>query len=140
MRYYLDTNILAFLLLDRQDEFCPDVAEILLDYGTIRLTSSVCVHELMHLFQIGRLDPKGKRNFRCESVLDMLDIAGIDIVPVNRKHLEAYANLPMHGHHTDPNDRLIVAQSIADRIPVISSEHQFKLYQKDQLQFVFNVR
>lgn len=140
MRYYLDTNILAFLLLDRREEFCPDVAEILLDYGTIRLTSSVCVHELIHLFQISRLDPKGKKNIRIETVLDMLDIAGIDIVPVNRKHLESYSNLPMHDGHSDPNDRLIVAQSIADKVPVISSDHKFKLYQKDGLRFVFNAR
>lgn len=139
MRYYLDTNILIFLISGQNDELCPDVAEILLDYSTIRLTSSICVHELVHLLQIGRLG-KAAQRIRPESVLDMLDIAGIDIVPVNRKHLEAYVNLPMHGHHTDPNDRLIVAQSIADRIPVISSDHQFRLYQKDQLQFVFNVR
>lgn len=140
MRYYLDTNILVFILLGDRDEFSREVYDILFDYETIRLTSSICVHELIHLCQIGKLSRNKKNAVKAEEILSILEGMDIRIVPVNRKHLEAYANLPMHGHHTDPNDRLIVAQSIADHIPVISSDHQFKLYQKDQLQFVFNVR
>ncbi len=48
MRAYLDTNILAFLLLD-DSQMSTDVQEILADYDNILMTSVVCVDELIHL-------------------------------------------------------------------------------------------
>ena len=55
MRYYLDTNILVFLITGQKDEIDPDVKEHIFDYANRMMTSSVCVHELMHLYQIGKL-------------------------------------------------------------------------------------
>ena len=54
MRLYLDTNILVFLLGERKS-LSNDVMEILFDYSNTFYTSSVCVHELIHLFQIGKI-------------------------------------------------------------------------------------
>jgi len=42
--------------------------------------------------------------------------------------------------HKDPNDHIIIAQSISDKIPVISSDRKFKLYEKQGLKLVFNKR
>ena len=53
MRLYLDTNILTYFLYNR-DELSDDVKMMLFDYSNILLTSSVCVHELIHLVQIDR--------------------------------------------------------------------------------------
>jgi PIN domain nuclease of toxin-antitoxin system len=42
------------------------------------------------------------------------------------KHLFELQHLPFH--HNDPFDRLIIAQSIAEDIPIITSDPKFKLY------------
>ncbi len=55
MRFYLDTNILIYLLRAERDELCPDVLSVISNYESIMLTSTVCVQELIHLFQIGKI-------------------------------------------------------------------------------------
>lgn len=140
MRYYLDTNIVIFLLRDRA-ELCPDVRQLVYDYANELLTSSVCVQELIHLCQIGKFDHdrRGKR-LRADEVLDMVSEAGVGIVPVDVTHLRSLATLPIVGVHRDPNDRLIVAQAIADHIALISSDGRFFSYEKEGLDFIYNVR
>lgn len=141
MIYYLDTNILVFLITEQKDEICPDVQEIFSDYGGKLLASTVCVHELMHLYQLNKLPFKRKAKAPVlAEVLGWLDEMGIEIVPVTRHHLEKFAVLPLYDDHRDPNDRLIIAQAITDRVALISSDHKFSRYRKDGLDFIFNER
>lgn len=42
------------------------------------------------------------------------------------KHLDFVATLPFH--HSDPFDRLIVAQALSERLPIVSSDRQFDSY------------
>lgn len=44
-RYYLDTNILVFLLEKRSDEISKEVGELIMDYENLLFTSTICVHE-----------------------------------------------------------------------------------------------
>lgn len=141
MRYYLDTNMLGFLFTQRENEICPEVKDKLSDYVNILMTSSVCVHELIHLCQIGKLSfKKGVRAPSPTDVLEWLDYMGIKMIPVDKRHLQLYSELPMQPDHRDPNDRLIIAQAIADKIPLISSDRKFEWYRKHGLDFVFNAR
>lgn len=138
MRYYLDTNILIFLLLN-PGELSHTTREELNDYSNMLLTSEVCVHEFIHLAQIGKLG-KGKHSIDPNAVLKAISDTGIEIVPVSRLHLRQFAALPFHGDHRDPNDRLIIAQAISDRIPLISSDGNFSDYAEDGLEFIYNER
>ena len=141
MRYYLDTNMLGFLSTQRENEICPEVKDKLSDYVNILMTSSVCVHELIHLCQIGKLSfKKGVRAPSPTDVLEWLDYMGIKMIPVDKRHLQLYSELPMQPDHRDPNDRLIIAQAITDKIPLISSDRKFEWYRKHGLDFVFNAR
>lgn len=140
-RYYLDTNILVFLLERRNDEISKEVGELIMDYGNLLYTSTVCVHELIHLFQIGKLHIK--RNGKDADISDFskwLDEMSIKIVPVTVKHLQLYSSLPLFEEHRDPNDRLIIAQAISDKIALVSSDRKFDRYVKYGLDFVFNKR
>ncbi len=134
MQYYLDTNILAFLLTNK-DSISRKVENILSNYENILLTSSVCVMELIHLFQIGKLR---KRNFDVSFVLDKIAEFNIAIKSVQEQHLQTMSELQFFQDHTDPNDRLIISQAITDKIPLISSDRKFSKYQ--DLKFVFNER
>ena len=142
MKVYLDTNMLYFLLLKSKDEISPAVNAILEDYQTVLYTSSVCVHELIHLCHIGKV-PIGKKNSvlkDAHDVLTWLNDMNIDIVMVTEKHLQVYADLPFADNHKDPKDRLIIGQAISDKVLLVSSDHKFERYMKCGLNFVFNKR
>ena len=140
-RYYLDTNILVFLLEKRSDEISKEVGELILDYENLLFTSTVCVHELIHLSQIGKLHIKRKgKNADISEFSQWLDEMSIKIVPVTVQNLQTYSTLPLFDEHRDPNDRLIIAQAISDKIALVSSDRKFDMYEKYGLEFVFNRR
>lgn len=141
MIYYLDTNILIYMLDREPDELSRDVVAILMDYENTLRTSTVCVHELIHLFQIGKVPLKRNgKDVDINNFSEWLQDMGIDIVPVSVKHLQTLAALPLMEDHRDPNDRLIIAQAITDKITLISSDRKFDRYVKYGLDFVFNKR
>lgn len=140
MRYYLDTNILVFLLTGDAGNLSHEVSEILQDYSNTLLTSSECIKELVHLVQIGKIGNSKKQPLAAADILPMLYEANIDIVYVSKQHLDELVSLQLQEDHRDPSDRLIIAQAINDRIPLISSDHKFKWYEKFGLDFVHNKR
>lgn len=73
-------------------------------------------------------------------MFDAIEDLGIEIVPMNKYHLLQYANLNTVHNHKDPNDHIIISQAISDKIPKISSDHKFKEYVSQGLEFVFNKR
>lgn len=140
MRYYLDTNILVFLKMEDLTEISDDVKSLIEDYSTLLYTNTVCVQEIIHLCQIGKLGKKGSSFTDATEIVEWLNMADIRITPVTERHLKEFSSLPFHSDHKDPNDRLIIAQAISDRIPLISSDHKFSLYKHDGLELIFNKR
>lgn len=137
MRYYLDTNIIYFLLFNPQ-EISSDILDVLGDYETITYTSSECIKEFLHLFETDNLSTK---KIKANNVIDVIkDDLGITIVPFTEKHLRKLAELPYYEKHKDPNDRIIIAQAISDKIPIISSDNKFHNYVQDGLKFMYNKR
>jgi PIN domain nuclease of toxin-antitoxin system len=64
------------------------------------------------------------------SFQDMIDFeiprSNFSISPLTAEHLIQLQRLPLH--HRDPFDRLIIAQSIVEGVPIITSDPKFKLY------------
>ncbi len=133
MRLLLDTNVLVYFLYSN-DDLSPSVKIDLLDYSNVLFTSTVCVQELIHLCQTGKIKQEA------DNVVSDLDNAGINIEQVTEKHLKSFAGLPLYDDHRDPNDRLIIAQAIADRVPLVSSDRKFSLYERYGLDFIYNER
>ncbi len=141
MRVYLDTNILAFLLMGNYDDISNDVLSLFRDENTINLTSVVCVDELIHLCQIGKVPISKRSPIKSPSdITEWLDGISIQVTEVRKKHLDEVAGLHLYEDHRDPNDRLIIAQAISDRIPLVSSDRKFGRYEKYGLDFIFNER
>ncbi|KAA6301699.1 MAG: hypothetical protein EZS26_002164 [Candidatus Ordinivivax streblomastigis] len=138
MRYYLDTNVLIFFLLDN-DQLSTDVFEIINDYSNSFYVSSIVVKEIIHLHKRGII--KESRFKTANDILSAIKKAGIEIKPLNEYHLIKYAEMiiPVH-EHNDPNDHVIIAQAISDQMPIVSSDHQFKHYTHQGLNFIFNKR
>ncbi len=137
MRYYLDTNMLVFLLFDL-NSISKKVASILSNYENLFFTSSICVIELIHLLQIGKITRKGWT--KDKDIISELEKVGVSIKPIQNKHLQVLSKLPIENDHRDPFDRIIIAQAISDKITLISSDRKFVSYTKTGLQYVLNER
>jgi PIN domain nuclease of toxin-antitoxin system len=114
------------------------VINILYDFSNILYTSSIAINELIFLHKSGKIELVNCKS--SQDVLNGIRKAGIEIVFYNTYHLKKYLELNLVQNHKDLNDHAIIAQSISDKIPVISCDHNFKLYQKQGLQLVFNKR
>jgi PIN domain nuclease of toxin-antitoxin system len=52
-------------------------------------------------------------------------------LPIEDAHAMGVARLPMH--HRDPFDRLLIAQALAERVPIVTSDAQFRRYDVNSL-------
>jgi len=140
MRYYFDTNILAFILFDKrlEDNCDKNVREIVSDYENRFYISTIAIRELIKLYHDGELE-----SIKFKSMNDiflLLEEYNIEIKPFTKQHVITYGKLSLMADHKDPNDHMIIAQSISDKIPLISSDKKFILYENQGLQLVFNKR
>jgi PIN domain nuclease of toxin-antitoxin system len=137
MRYYLDTNILVFILSRSKDNLDARVESMVSDFSNILYASSVAVNELIYLHKSGKIEL-----INCKSAQDVLSsIQGIGIeIFYNSHHLKKYSELDLVENHKDLNDHAIIAQAISDKIPLISSDRIFENYRHQGLNFVYNKR
>jgi PIN domain nuclease of toxin-antitoxin system len=61
-----------------------------------------------------------------EELPDEIVDAGFGWLPVAPEHAWAVRGLPLH--HRDPFDRLLVAQALAERIPIVTRDERFAGY------------
>ncbi len=60
-----------------------------------------------------------------------LQINDIAMLPIEVPHLAQVATLPLH--HRDPFDRLIIAQSMVENLPILSRDSAFDDYDIERL-------
>ena len=106
MRYYLDTNILIFVLFGEQDSIHRDVKEILEDYANSLLVSSVAVQEMILLYRIGKLNSKPL--YRNEKdLIQKIEELNIQTVFFSKENNATYCDLQIADNHKDINDHLM---------------------------------
>lgn len=59
-------------------------------------------------------------------VISQRDINDVQILPVELEHIWQLDNLPLH--HKDPFDRMLIAQSITENLPIMSIDSVFAQY------------
>ena len=91
--------------------------------------------EFLHLFQQNRIKVNLKKP---EDIFEYIENLGYTIKYIKKEHLKTFANLPRVKNHNDPSDRLIISQSITEKIPLISSDTDFPLYRKHGLDLIEN--
>ncbi|MCL1934152.1 MAG: PIN domain-containing protein [Candidatus Azobacteroides sp.] len=134
----LRSNIIIFILSNDKDEFCARILDVLEDYSNTFYISTFVLKELILLYKEEKLKHLKYKSYK--EIFDSVDDLGIKIISVQRSNLSAYAELIPVADHKDPNDHLIIAQSISDNIPIISSDRKFKSYERQGLQLLFNKR
>jgi PIN domain nuclease of toxin-antitoxin system len=134
MRYYIDTNILIYLL-DNKSNLSKNTKSIFEDYEHQIYVSSEAIKEFIHLFQQSRIKFDIKK---ADDIFEYIEQWGYTIKYIKKEHLKTFANLPIVKNHKDPSDRLIIAQAITEKVPLISSDTDFPLYRKYGLDLIEN--
>lgn len=127
MRILLDTRIFIWwngnlrLLSPTARALCEDPRNTL-------LLSCVSLWEMQIKYQIGKLhfnDPL------FEIIRTQQQSNGLQLLPIETEHIFALQELPFH--HRDPFDRLLIAQSKVERIPLLSADGAFSQYDVELL-------
>lgn len=123
MSYLLDTS--SFLWFVHDDKrLSAAAAEHLADSGNAIFLSIASVWELAIKVNLGR----GLELLRPfpEFIDDQLNTNRFQLLNVSISHLKRVAELPQI--HRDPFDRLLIAQSLVEDLPIITSDGMFDAY------------
>jgi PIN domain nuclease of toxin-antitoxin system len=93
----------------------------------IRVPGHVLELSALSLSEIAIKNKSGKLDLPEADLLKALEDLDIHILPYTREHASRLFGLPWH--HADPFDRQILAQALAENIPVITSDETFGRYE-----------
>jgi PIN domain nuclease of toxin-antitoxin system len=83
------------------------------------VVSAAVIWEVAIKRRLGKLDAP-------PNLLDYLDQAGVDLLPITARHADRVGTLPLH--HRDPFDRLLVAQADIDGLVLVSGDAELRRY------------
>lgn len=114
MRLLLDTHVLIWSCFDRK-KLSPTVETLLLDTSNDLFYSAASIWEIAIKVSIGKLYIPGGIE---QMVLDIGSQLLAMPIHVNNAHAAAVVHLPQH--HSDPFDKLLAAQSLYEKLPIVS--------------------
>ncbi len=119
MRLLLDTAILIYAV---------EAPERLSKRATAALQNSENILELsvISITEIAIKTSLGKLQVSPAIVRQALQDLDIRVLNYSGDHALRLFDLPLH--HSDPFDRQIIAQALAEKIPVVTPDEKFKLY------------
>ena len=122
MRYLLDTHTFLWWIADDR-KLSAHAREVIADSDNDIVFSAVSAWEIAIKYAIGRLslDHPPKRFVR-----DQLKKTGFPVLDVRLDHALEVSELPQI--HSDPFDRLLIAQCRCDSMPLISSDKTISQY------------
>lgn len=127
MTIILDTH--TFLWFIAGDKKLSTQARSLIEDPNNRvLLSIVSVWEIVVKASTGKLPLS--RSF-VDLIGQDVDGNGIEVLPTTLAHLETLSRLPLL--HRDPFDRLLIAQSISEGIPIVGTDIAFDQYSVTRL-------
>lgn len=156
MTYYLDTNIVIFMLFneDLTKNLHQTTRRLFQDGNNKFVISSIAFRELIDIYKSDYCQPEiktGKQSAKkkgpginqyknINEVYEAIGNIGIKIIPFGEHHVKMYETLTFHKDNKDWNDRFIVSQAIADKLTIISSDTDFEHYVSQGLKLFFNKR
>ena len=128
MKLLLDTHIFIWWA-DQPEKLTPDALSALENEANDLLLSVASVWEMQIKTQLGKLKLRLPLK---ELVKNQEDTNDLTVSPVTLTHVLALDTLPFH--HNDPFDRLLIAQSIAEELTIVTADSQFSAYSVKLLQ------
>lgn len=119
VRLLLDTVALIYAVESPQ-RLSKRAATALENPHNVLELSTISLSEVAIKSALGRLKVSGE--IACQAVRDL----NLRILPYTADHAFQLFNLPLH--HSDPFDRQLIAQALAENIPMVTSDEKFRLY------------
>lgn len=121
MNILLDTNVFIWFLegSERLSNYAKEAIEADENICHVSIAS---FWEMAVKISIGKLD----MTISFEELNLLAWENGIEILPIQFEHTKIVSQLPFH--HKDPFDRIIIAQSMVENMPVLTSDSCFKYY------------
>jgi PIN domain nuclease of toxin-antitoxin system len=120
VRLLLDTAALIYAV-ESPERLSKRATAALRNPENILELSTISLAELAIKASIGKL---GISETLTRQAVEDLDIR---VLPYSAQHALRLFNLPLH--HADPFDRQIIAQALWEKIPVLSPDQKFGLYE-----------
>jgi PIN domain nuclease of toxin-antitoxin system len=122
MKLLLDAHTFLWFVWDNA-QLSANAKVLIADAANQKFISPATYWEMTIKVSIGKLDlGEPYRSFmRRESARN-----NFDILPVSVDHAAAVSVLPLH--HRDPFDRMLIAQSMVEEVPIISGDIAFDAY------------
>ncbi len=118
MRVLLDTHALLWYVLG-DPQLSPRAESAILDPANEVLMSPASYWEIAIKISIGKYALNQPYDDFIDACLNRYRFA---ILPVEPRHTSRVAVLPTFKHHKDPFDRLLIAQALAEGIPIVSAD------------------
>lgn len=122
MRALLDTNTFLWFISD-SDRLSTNARSYIADFDNELLLSVASLWEISIKTSLGKLELLKPFD---QLIPEQLKESSVNILSIELSHLSGVIILPFH--HRDPFDRLIIAQGIAEKIPIITSDSAFRNY------------
>jgi PIN domain nuclease of toxin-antitoxin system len=123
--YLLDTHCLIWFQ-ENNPKIPSRVLDIIQNPENIIFFSQVSLYEIAIKQRIGKL-PEFKSD-----IIEIYQQAINDnftFIQLQNKHISSYSKVPMHDHHRDPFDRLLIATAYEEEATMLTVDNNFKLYQ-----------
>lgn len=120
MRVLLDTTALYVAGGVSDLAFTPKVQRLIEDPDTVRLVSPIS------FIEIAIKANRGLTPFTRKHVESLVFDLNLTVLPVNARHSMGLFGLP--AHHHDPFDRALIATALAENIPIVARDGEFKKY------------
>jgi PIN domain nuclease of toxin-antitoxin system len=122
MKFLLDTHAFVWLVGD-ETRFRPITRASLGDVGNELYLSVASLWEMATKARLGRFPEAIDLLHDLDDILERFEIKTI---PISRSHAMEAGMLP--GPHRDPFDRMLIAQSILERMPIVTKDAAFDNY------------
>ena len=119
MRLLLDTAVLVFAI-EAPEKLSKRAGSVLENQENLADISAISLAEMAIKSATGKLKIFPER--LKQAIQDM----GLRVLPFTAAHAFELFSLPLH--HRDPFDRQLIAQALAERIPIVTPDAEFRRY------------
>ena len=120
MRVLLDTTALYVASGVSDLAVTPKVQRLLEDPDTVRLVSPIS------FIEIAIKANRGLTLFTRKHLESLVFDLNLTVLPISAEHSMGVFGLPVHHH--DPFDRALIAIALAESVPIVAKDREFKKY------------
>lgn len=121
-RLLIDTQIMIWALT-RPEKLSTNASHHLQNDEVF--VSQISLFEIAIKQKIGKLP---EFNLPIPTLTYRLEQDGFNLLSLESQHISAYEAIPLFQNHRDPFDRILLATSLSENMPILSSDENFKLY------------